>query len=110
MVKIIVLLLGLAIGFGVGVYWGVKNPDQAQKLAAEEERRFLEKQKQLIEKMKSKLDQLASSRTVTGATGGRSGLISGAQAGAAKDPEVDKLKAESDQQLAELDRILKKGK
>jgi uncharacterized protein HemX len=110
-IKVIVLLVGLAIGFGAGVWWGVKNPEQAQKLAAEEERRVLEKQKELLAKMKAKLDQLASSRTGTssgtsGATG--RGFVSGAQSAAPKDPEVDRLKAESDEQMKELDKLLVK--
>ena len=113
MIKIIVLLLGLGIGFGAGVYWGVKNPEQAKKVAAEEERRVLEKQKELIQKLKTKLDQLASSRTATGVTGAKgvgSGFLSGGQTGGAKaDPEVEQLKAESDQQLADLDRLLNDG-
>lgn len=112
MIKMIVLLLGLAIGFGAGVYWGVKNPDQAKKLAAEEERRVLEKQKELLAKLRSKLDQLASSASGTaGAAGtaGRSGFVSGAQSAAARvDPEVDRLKAESDQQMKEIDKLLGK--
>jgi hypothetical protein len=110
MIKVIVLLVGLAIGFGAGVYWGVKNPEQAQKLAAEEERRVLEKQKELLAKMKAKLDQLASSRTGTAAGGstGR-GFVSGAQSAAPRaDPEVDRLKAESDEQMKELDKLLGK--
>ena len=111
MIKVIVLLLGLAVGFGGGVYWGVHNPDQAKKLAAEEERRVLEKQKELLQKMRAKLDQLASSRVGTSAKVGASGFLSGAQTGAAKaDPEIDKLKAESEQQLAELDKLLSEGK
>ena len=111
MIKMIVLLVGLAVGFGAGVYWGVKNPEQAQKLAAEEERRVLEKQKELLAKMKAKLDQLASSRTGTGAATptGRSGFVAGAQSAAPKaDPEVDRLKAESDEQMKELDKLLSK--
>ena len=56
--KLIVLLLGLALGFGGGVWYGVRHPDQAKKIAEEEERRVLEKQKELLAKLKTKLDQL----------------------------------------------------
>ena len=45
------LLVGLAVGFGGGVYWGVKYPTQAA-VAAEEEQRFIEAQKSLLEKTK----------------------------------------------------------
>jgi hypothetical protein len=105
MIKIIVLLLGLAVGFGGGVWYGVRHPEEGKKIADEEERRVLEKQKELLAKLKTKLDQLASSRTATSVKGVGSSLLSGAPA---KDPEVDTLKAESDKQMAELDKMLKK--
>lgn len=113
--KLIVLLLGVVIGFGGGVWWGVKNPAQAQKLAAEEERRVLEKQKVLLQKLKTKLDQLAGGRTgsaTTGAKGIGSGFVAGGQSsGSARpDAEVDQLRSESDQQIAELDRILQSSR
>jgi hypothetical protein len=106
--KLIVLLLGLAVGFGGGVWYGVRHPDQAKKIAEEEERRVLEKQKELLAKLKTKLDQLASSRTVGPVKGVGSGFLSGTPGAAQKDPEVDQLKAESDSQMAEIERIMKK--
>jgi len=112
MIKIIVLLLGLAVGFGGGVWYGVNHPEQAKKIADDEERRVLEKQKELLAKLKTKLDQLASSRTGTTTTSIKApgvGFVGGAAGGApAKDPEVDSLKAESDKQMAELDKVLSK--
>jgi hypothetical protein len=106
-IKIIVLLLGLAVGFGGGVWYGVNHPEQGKKIADEEERRVLEKQKELVARLKTKLDQLASSRTTAGAKTPGTGFVSGAP-GATKDQEVDKLDAEADKQMAELDKILKK--
>jgi len=113
-IKMVVLLFGLGIGFGVGVYWGVNHPVEAKRFADEEERRVLEKQKQLLAKIRSKLDQLANGGTsaaptgaTTGTTGGRSGFI-GSTPPAKADPEIDRLRTESDQQMNELDRLLKK--
>ena len=110
MIKIVVLLFGLGIGFGVGVYWGVNHPVEAKRFADEEERRVLEKQKNLLAKLKSKLDQLANGHPATASTAKPvgSGFVSGGSTGAAKDPEVDNLKVESDQQMKELDKLLKK--
>jgi hypothetical protein len=108
-IKIIVLLLGLAVGFGGGVWYGVNHPEQGKKIADEEERRLLEKQKELVARLKTKLDQLAASRSGTAPAGAKTpgtGFLSGAPA--AKDQEVDKLDAEADKQMAELDKILKK--
>ena len=116
MIKMIVLLLGLAIGFGVGVYWSVHNPDRAKGLAAEEERRFLEAQKALLEKTKRKLDEILQRGSAalgpgTGTTGtGRAGFV-GARPGTAPttmpDPEVQALREEHERQIQEAEKLLK---
>jgi hypothetical protein len=113
MIRLVLILVALAVGFGVGVYWGVKNPTQAQQLASVEEKQFIEKQKVLLEKMKRKLDELSSARggTATITPSGRSGFAaSGAGGGTAArpDPELDELKREADQQLQEANKLAQK--
>ena len=119
MIKMIVLVLGLIVGFGIGVYWGVHHPVEARKLADEEERRFVEAQKQLLERLRRKLDELTQ-RASTAATAptrgiagtGRSGFVAAPQpAGGAvrPDPEVEELKRESDKQLQEAERLLRES-
>jgi hypothetical protein len=114
MIRLVLMLVCLAVGFGGGVYWGVKHPADAQKLASVEERQFVEKQKVLLEKMKRKLDELSSAQPATGAAGGtagRSGFLGAAPTGAGrKDPELDDLKRESDQQLQEANKLLQGAK
>ena len=113
MIRLLLILVALAVGFGVGVYWGVHHPADAQKLASVEERQFVEKQKVLLEKVKRKLDHLASSQsTGSPATGtGRSGFVGTSQAsGGRRDPELEDLKKESDQQLQEANKLLQGGK
>ena len=36
MFKLIIFVVGLAIGFGGGVYWGVNHPKEASRIAARE--------------------------------------------------------------------------
>src|SRR2546425_267676 len=122
MIRLVIMLVCLGIGFGVGVYWGVKHPAEAQKIATSEEKQFVEKQKVLLEKVKRKFDELASSGTggptgptgpagAAGATGGRSGFVGSRQSGAGRsDPEIEDLKKESDQQLREANKLLQRGK
>jgi hypothetical protein len=120
MIRLVLMLVCLGIGFGGGVYWGVKHPADAQKLASVEEKQFIEKQKVLLEKMKRKLDELSSAQptggtgatgTGTSSTGGRSGFLGAAPAGATrKDPELEELKKESDQQLQQANKLLQDGK
>ena len=105
MVKLIVLLLGLAIGFGGGVYWAHKNPDQAAKLSAEEEKRFLEAQLAITEKIKAKLDELASTAS-SKTPGGSSGFLSSSQSGAAVAEDVKELKGDAQRQEDELRKRL----
>jgi hypothetical protein len=104
MLKLIVLVLGLAIGFGAGVYWAHKNPEKAAQISAEEERRFLEAQLAITEKIQAKLDQLA------GATSGKpanaSGFLSSSQSGAAPANDVKELKADAQRQEDELRKRL----
>jgi hypothetical protein len=100
MFKMIFLILGLAIGFGGGVYWAHHNPDAAAKLSAEEEKKFLEAQLAITEKIQSKLDQL-SNKTNGGKTSG-AGFLSASQAGGATASDVNELKSDAQKQQAEL--------
>jgi hypothetical protein len=119
MIRLVLMLVCLGAGFGGGVYWGVKHPADAQKLASVEERQFVEKQKVLLEKLKRKLDELSSARsaTATATPTGRSGFVgpgTGATATGASasrsDPELEALKKESDQQLQQANKLLQNGK
>lgn len=103
MFKWIFLLVGLAVGFGGGVWWGVRNPEQAQGLAAEEERRVLEAKKQVAEAFKKKLDEIInSSRQRPTATG--SGFLPGARGPAGPNPELVELQKEAEQEIRQLDQ------
>ena len=102
MFKLIVLVLGLAIGFGVGVWWGQKNPQQAAQLSAEEEKRFVQAQLAMNQKIKDKLDQLQNKSS--GKTPG-SGFVAGGQA-----PDISDAKAEADKQEKDLQDHLAKLK
>ena len=105
MIKLIVLLFGLAVGFGGGVYWAHKNPDQAAKLAAEEERKFLEAQLALTEKIKAKIDELGAAAS-SKVPGGSSGFLSSSQSGAAVAEDVKELKTDAQRQEDELRKRL----
>src|SRR5688500_116923 len=102
MLKLIVLILGLAIGFGGGVWWGQKNPEAAAKLSAEEERRVLEAKIALTEKFRAKLDQLTSKAS----TPGGSGFLGSGQTNTSA--QVDQLKAETVKEEQELRQQLEK--
>ncbi len=104
MIKIIVLIFGLAVGFGGGVYWGHKNPEQAAKISAEEERRFLEAQLAITQKIQAKLDQLSSA--TSGKPSNSSGFVSSSQSDAAPATDVKDLKADAQQQEDELRKRL----
>jgi hypothetical protein len=101
MLKLLFLLVGLAIGFGGGVYWGQKNPEAAAKLSAEEEKRFLEAQVAISKKIQAKLDELQNKATAPKTPG--AGFVGSGQSGPAAQ-EVKDVKAEAAKQEAELEK------
>lgn len=102
MFKMIFLIVGLVVGFGGGVYFATKNPELANKVSAEEERRFLEAQMQLTQKIRDKIDQLQSK--TTSSTPG-SGFVSSSQAGPTA-AEVKSIKNDTEKQEAEIKKRL----
>ena len=106
MIKMVFLLVGLAIGFGGGVYWGHKNPEQAAQLSAAEEKKFLEYQLALSQKIQAKLDKLSSKASGSKPGGTSSGFLGAGQAPAVSTSDVNDVKAENQKQQEELQKRL----
>jgi len=103
MFKMIFLLAGLAVGFGGGVWWGHKHPEQAAQLSAAEEKKFLEYQLQISQKIQQKLDQIQGKAS---APKGASGFLGSGQAPAVSAAEVNDVKADAQKQQEELQKHL----
>lgn len=104
MFKLIIFVLGAAIGFGGGVFWSVKNPEQAAKFNAEQERRVLEAKIAATKAIKEQLDQVAAKQQQQRTTppAGASGFVAGfADGKSVPDPDVAKLRDEAGRQLAD---------
>jgi hypothetical protein len=99
--KLIFLIVGAALGFGTGVWWGVHHPTQAAQLSTEEERRFVELQIKTTEAIKHKLDQVANRQSGSSSTPG-SGFLGSSPRPSAPDPEINSLRDQQDQQLQQL--------
>ena len=107
MLKLAILILGLVIGFGGGVYWASHNPEQANQISAEEERRFLEAQMQITQKLQEKLDQLGNKTSGSAPAGGRSTLVSQDQPQTTSArAEVNDLKADTQKQQEQIRKHL----
>lgn len=104
MLKLIVLLFGLGVGFGGGVYWAHKNPEQAAKISAEEEKRFLEAQLAITQKIQAKLEQLGGAASANPSSA--SGFLSSGQSTGKASEDVNELKAEAQRQEEELRKRL----
>jgi len=105
--KLIALIIGLAAGFGVGVYWGVHHPSQAASLSAAEEAKFIEVQIKTSEAVKQKLDQLASKQQATpGNKFAGSGFVSSGSTTSMPDPEINSLRDQQDLMLQQLHQRL----
>ena len=111
--KTLILLIGLILGFGLGVYWGVLNPRQAANLAKKEEEWFLKGKAEATRLITQKLDQvLAQSPPKTQATP-RSGFVadSGSSNGSAAAAEaLRKIRDEQRQQLMAIEHQLEQVK
>jgi hypothetical protein len=103
MFKMLFLLVGLAVGFGGGVYWAHHNPDAAAKLSEAEEKKFLEYQLALNQKIQAKLDQIQGK---VSAPKGASGFLGSGQAPTVNPAEVNDLKADAQRQQDELQKRL----
>jgi hypothetical protein len=100
--KILILLVGLILGFGGGVYWGVKHPTHAADLARKEEEWFLKGKAEATRIITQKLDQaLAQTPAKTDATP-RTGFV--ADSGSANNtaPAADALRKIRDEQKQQL--------
>lgn len=101
--KLIVLILGLGIGFGAGVFWSVHHPQQASTLSDSEQQQFLRAQLKIAEAVKSKLDTMATKSTSSANSIG-SGFVAGGSS--APDPVLTQLRSDQDHQIQQLrDRL-----
>ena len=108
MIRAVIMLVVLAVGFGGGIYFGQKFPNTAAKFSAEEEKRFLEAQLAMTQKIKAKLEQLSAAENAKPPAG--SGFISSKQAAAATPQDVKELRSQTDAQEAMLRQRLEKLK
>lgn len=109
MFKLITLVLGMGIGFGGGVWWGVHHPNEAANLSAQEEQEVLEQ----TQAMKDKIAKLMAKHPVSGislpAGVPGSGLLGGnASAGGAVDPDLQELDQKAQKQIDMLKAKLHK--
>jgi hypothetical protein len=99
MIKLSILILGLVVGFGGGVYWASHNPEQATQLSAEEERRFLEAQMKITQQIQAKLDRLQGKTAAPAADAGNATQPSAA-------PVVKDVQADARRQQEEIKQRL----
>ncbi len=100
--KILILLVGLILGFGGGVYWGVKNPSQASDLAKKEEEWFLKGKAEATRYITQKLDQaLAQAPAKTDGTP-RTGFVAESTANGSNGAAAEALRKIRDEQRQQL--------
>lgn len=69
--KLIALLLGMAIGFGGGIWYGVNHPKEAADLAVKQDEWIRKGKEEALKQVKAKLDNMLTQQP-TGGTGGPS--------------------------------------
>jgi hypothetical protein len=98
MFKLIALVLGLGIGFGSGVWWGVHHPTSAASLSAEEEQNVLAQTQTLREKIHNLVVKQQGGGGIAG-TGIGSNLVGGGASTPAVDPDLKELDDKAQSQL-----------
>jgi hypothetical protein len=108
--KLIMLILGAALGFGGGVWYGVHHPKEAADLAAKQEEWINQGKMQATQAVKERLDKILDKQKTAPAAGlsftGGSSLL-GSSGGTAAD-ELKQLRDEQDKNLKEMAAKAKK--
>jgi hypothetical protein len=103
MIRLVIMLVTLGIGFGGGIYFGNKFPVAASKISAEEEKRVLQAKLEATRRFKEKLDQLSAS---SAKPAGGSGFLSSSQSRTVNADDVKKLSAEAESEEAAIEKRL----
>lgn len=105
MFKLIILVLGLAIGFGGGLWYGVHHPTEAANLSAAEEQQVL----QQTQAIKDKINQLVAKQHhgIAGTDIGANIVGANNNSGTpAIDPDLQELNKKAQDQLDMLKKKL----
>ena len=104
--KLITLIVGLVLGFGVGVYWGHHNQEAAGNLAAKEEEWVLKGKMEATQAIKEKLDRVLAKESSPPAPGagfvGGSAVGGSGSSGSNQADALKQLRDEQDQQLKSI--------
>ena len=112
--KILILLVGLILGFGGGVYWGVKHPTHAADLAQKEEEWFLKGKMEATRLITQKLDQALAQAPAKTDTTPRTGFVAESGSTSGNNPAATealrKIRDEQRQQLMAIEHQLEQVK
>ena len=110
MFKLIVLVVGLVLGFGIGVYWGVHHPAQASDLAKKEEEWFLKGKMEATKAISEKLDKALAKEQPAPRLPGSNFLGGSAPAGGDSMEAVRRIRDEQKQELQKIQTELQAKK
>ena len=100
--KILILLVGLVLGFGGGVYWGVKHPTHAADLAKKEEEWFLKGKMEATRLITQKLDHVLAQTPAKTDTTARAGFVADSGSPSSNPAAADALRKIRDEQKQQL--------
>src|SRR3954454_4150032 len=103
--KMIILIVGLVLGFGIGVYWGHHNQEAAGNLAAKEEEWVLKGKMEATQAIKEKLDRVLAKESSPPAPGAGfvgGSAVGGSGSGSTQADALKQLRDEQDQQLKSI--------
>lgn len=103
--KLIALLIGLAVGFGGGIWYGVNHPTAAADLAVKQDEWIRKGKEQALQQVKAKLDNMLSKPPGEPAAPGFSRSFAGGTGGGGGRPETEALKALKGDVEAQLGQV-----
>lgn len=103
--KLIALLLGMAIGFGGGIWYGVNRPKEAADLAVKQDEWIRKGKEEALKQVKAKLDGMLTQQPGGPAAPGFSRSFSGTSGGGGAPSQTDALKALKGDVEAQLTQV-----
>ena len=103
--KLIALLLGMAIGFGGGIWYGVNRPKEAADLAVKQDEWIRKGKEEALKQVKAKLDGMLTQQPTGPSAPGFARSFSGSGGGGGASSQTEALQSLKGDVEAQLNQV-----
>ena len=100
--KLIALILGLILGFGAGIWYGVNRPKEAADLAVKQDEWIRKGKEEALKQVKAKLDGMLTQQPSGPSAPGFARSFSGTGGGQGQTEALKELKGDVEAQLTQV--------